>query len=319
MDLPADTQMRWLVRRSATLLRLGAEPVRGLVQPNGTFFPDRFDGSPTSIETLLARIQDHAGLGDVKSELAIVTPEGEQVGGSCSSGACGPGGKLDVRIDRVARREDGTYQVTVATGEVRNPTILTTALVRSVASMFLSEVEGYDELEAAEREPATDLAATLLGFGVLVANGSYIYMKGCGSVQVHSATRLPVAEAALALAIYCGLHGEAPRTAARHLEVTPRALFDEASVWASSNAATIRLLRSDPEVVEQDDFKLGPARSWLGRVFAGKRKTTTAATSDDLAELERTLGEAAPASPRIARDPKRAKRLEEIKGLLDEA
>jgi hypothetical protein len=224
-----------------------------------------------------------------------------------------------VRIDRVARDEAGHYQVTVGTGEVRHPTILTTALVRSVASMFLSEVGGYDELDEAEREPVTDLAAVMLGFGVLVANGSYIYMKGCGSVQVHSATRLPVAEAALALAIYCALHGEPPRNAAKHLEVTPRELFDEASVWSSSNAAAVRLLRSDPALVEDDEFTLGPARSWLGRIFAGKRKSTALPTSDDLAELERALAEAPSAAPRATRDPKRAQRLAEIKGLLDEA
>ena len=319
MDLPAETQMRWVLRRMATLMRLGAEPVRGLVLPNGTFFPDRFDGSPPALQLLLARIQDHAGLGDLDAELRIVTPEGEQVGGGCGSGACGPGGKLDVRIDRVARDEHGHYQVTVGTGEVRHPTILTTALVRSVASMFLSEVGGYEELDEAEREPVTDLAAVMLGFGVLVANGSYIYMKGCGSVQVHSATRLPVAEAALALAIYCALHGEPARSAAKHLEVTPRELFDEASVWATSNAATVRLLRKDAELVEDDEFTLGPARGWLGRLFAAKRKSTAVPTSDELAELERALGEAPAATPRTARDPKRAQRLAEIKGLLDEA
>jgi len=171
----------------------------------------------------------------------------------------------------------------------------------------------------AEREPVTDLAAVMLGFGVLVANGSYIYMKGCGSVQVHSATRLPVAEAALALAIYCALHGEPARSAAKHLEVTPRELFDEASVWATSNAATVRLLRKDAELVEDDEFTLGPARGWLGRLFAAKRKSTAVPTSDELAELERALGEAPAATPRTARDPKRAQRLAEIKGLLDEA
>jgi hypothetical protein len=321
MDLPVEAQIRWVLRRSATLLRLGAEPVRGLIQPTGEFFPDRFDGSPRSLGDLLARVQDHAGLGDLRTELSVVSPEGEEVAkaGGCSTGACGPGGKLDVRIDRVARRQDGSYQVTVGSGEVRNPTVLTTAFIRSVACMFLSEAGAYDELLPEEREPATDLGAVLLGFGVLAANGSYIYMKGCGSVQVHSATRMPVDETTLALAVYCALHGVPERVAARHLAVTPRAHFEEASVWAGSNSAVIRLLRGDPELVEGNDFSLNPPGSWLGRLLRSKKRATARATSDDLAELERSLA-TEPAQPRERApvDPARAKRLAEIKGLVDE-
>ena len=51
MDLPAELQLRWLLRRTAKLLELGAEPVNGLILPTGDFFPDKFDGSgynPTS-------------------------------------------------------------------------------------------------------------------------------------------------------------------------------------------------------------------------------------------------------------------------------
>jgi hypothetical protein len=322
MELPAEARMRWVLRRSATLLGLGAEPVRGLVQPTSEFFPDAFDGSPRAVAGLLARVQDHAGLSDLKAELALVKPDedAQPSGGGCSTGACGGAGKLDARADRLTRRDDGTYLVAVAAGEVRHPTVLTTALVRSVASMFMSESGGYDELPRNEHEPATDLAAVLLGFGVLLSNGSYIYMKGCGSVSVHCATKMPVDEMTLALATYCTLHNLPERIAAKHLETTPRAAFEEAMVWASSNAGVIRLLRGDPEVVEADDFKLAPPGSWLSRLFRGKRRVTATATSDDLAELERSLSESAEKSRASrAADPARAKRLAEIKNLVDDS
>jgi len=316
MDLPAEPQIRWMVRRTAGLLRLGAEPVRGLVLPTGEFFPDRFDGSPASVAALMARVQDHAGLSDLDVELAIVSPEGEAQTVSCSSGACGGTGKIDARLDRITRRNDGSYRVALGAGEVRNATVLTTAMIRSVGFMFMTESGAYDDLPGPEREPATDLVAVLLGFGVLVANGSYIYAKGCGGVQVHSATRMPVDETTLALAIFCKLHQVPERTAAKHLEVTPREHLDEAMVWADSNAAVMRQLRADPEAVEDDDFALSPAGSWLSRLFKSKKPRATRPTEDDLAELERTL---AVGQPKKQLDPARAKRLAEIRDLVDES
>jgi hypothetical protein len=316
MDLPSERQIRWILRRTAALLDLGAEPVRGLVEPNGAFFPDAFDGSPKSVAALLDRMKEHAGLRRLRTELAVVAPEAEAQGSSCSSGACGGSGKIDARLDRVTRRADGSYAVAVAAGEVRSPVVLTTAFVRSIAFMFMSEAGAYEELEPEEREPATDLAAVLLGFGVLVANGSYIYAKSCGGVSVHSATRLPVGEAALALAVFCKLHQVPERLASKHLDPTPREHFDEAAVWAGSNAPVIRLLRADPEAIEVDDYKLSPARSWLARALGiGQKAKVARASDEEMAELERSLAER-----RGARevDPERARRLAEIRALLEE-
>ncbi|HSN96776.1 MAG TPA: hypothetical protein VLS89_00715, partial [Candidatus Nanopelagicales bacterium] len=77
MDLPAETQIRWILRTTAALLEHGAEPVRGLVQPTAEFFPDRFDGSLKAAAAVLGRVQEHAGLSDLPIELAVITPEGE--------------------------------------------------------------------------------------------------------------------------------------------------------------------------------------------------------------------------------------------------
>jgi hypothetical protein len=320
MDLPADLQIRWILRRTATLLSLGAEPVRGLVTPTPEFFPDHFDGSPKSVAALLARVQEHAGLSHLDAELAIVTPEGEQQSvGSCSSGACGAPAAIASRQGRLARRDDGSYVVAVGAGEVKSPVILTTALARAAAAMFMVESSAFEAMTPAEREPATDLAAALLGFGVLVANGSYIYAKGCGGVQVHSATTMPVDELTLALAIFCKLHGVSDRACAKHLALTPRAHFDEAAVWASSNAPVVRMLRADPSVIEADDFKLGSSRSWLARVLGvGKKAAVTRATDDDLASLELSL-KSAPQRAAGPGDAAKARRIAEIRALVDES
>jgi hypothetical protein len=323
MDLPAELQLRWLLRRTAKLLELGAEPVNGLILPTGDFFPDKFDGSPGSFGALMGRIQRHAGLGDLGVDLSLVTPEGEAQTVSCGSGACGGSGKIDTRLDRVVRHDDGTYAVTIGTGEAKNPTVLTTTLVRAVATMFMIECGAYEGEIPADREPLTDLAAVLLGFGVIVANGSYIYMKGCSGVQVHSATRMPVDEVTVALALFCKLHKIEGRSAARYLELTPREHLDEGLVWASSNGALVEMLRAEPEAIEADKFVIAPARSWLSRVLVGigGKKKAAPSAEDDLDALERAFsgGPALPAAKRAPVDTAKARKLAELRALVDES
>jgi hypothetical protein len=320
MDLPGEPQLRWILRRAAALLQQGAEPVAGLIQPTAEFFPDRFDGSPEGLVALTRRIQAHAGLGDLSVELAVVSPEGEAQTVSCSSGACGGTGKIEARLDRVGRREDGSYSVALGAGELRNPTVLTTALVRAVACMFMVEADAYDGILPADREPLTDLAAVLLGFGVLVANGSYLYVKGCGGVQVHSATRMPVDEITVALALFCKLHDVPDRAATRHLELTPREHFDEAWVWASSNAAAVRMLRANPTAFEGDAYSLSPARSWLARVLGVGQKKRPLTPEEEMAAMERSIARGAiQGAPKRALDADKARKLAELRALVDES
>ncbi|UQA55201.1 hypothetical protein [Polyangium aurulentum] len=316
MDLPAEPQIRWILRRTAALLEQGAEPVRGLVLPTASYFPDTFDGSPRAVAALLARVQAHAGLSDLEAELNVVTPEGEVASSGCSSGGCGPGGKIEARLDRVGRRSDGSYVVAVGTGEVGNPMVLTTALARSVACMFMTEAGAYDDMPPEDRERATDLAGVLLGFGVLLANGSHVVVKGCGGSKVHSATRMTVEEAGLSLAIFCGLFGVEPRAAAKHLDPGPREGFDLGTTWAESNATLVRRLRTDARSIARDEFVLGEARGWLSRVL-GIGKSKRAATADEtISALERSMRSAA---PKKQIDPERSKKLAELRALVDES
>ncbi|MDI3284367.1 hypothetical protein [Polyangium sp. 15x6] len=315
MDLPAEPRVRWILHRAAALLEQGAEPVRGLVLPTADYFPDPFDGTPNAVAKLLERVQALAGLSDLTVELTLVTPEGEAMSTGCGSGACGSGGKIEARLDRVGRRPDGSYVVAVGTGEVRDPVVLTTALVRSVACMFMTEADAYDGLSAAEREPVTDLAGVLLGFGVLLANGSHVVVKGCGGAKIHSATRLTTNELTLALAMFCKLFGTDGRIATRHLDAVPRERFAESETWARANAAVVRRLREDPEGIQSDAFVLDQAEGWMSRLFGFGRSKRAPTAEETLSELERSMRASA---PKKTVDPERAKKLAELRALVDE-
>jgi hypothetical protein len=317
MDLPAEPQLRWILRHTATLLELGAEPVRGLVLPSGEFFPDRFDGSPAAVAALMTRVQGHAGLSDLEVELAIVTPEGNARTVSCSSGACGAGA-IDVKLERVVRRDDGGYTVAIGAGEIKSPVVLTTSMVRAVACMFMTEADAYHGTLPADREPLTDLAGVLLGFGVLLANGSYLYVKGCGGVQVHSATRMPVDEITVALGLFCRLFDVPERAAKKHLELTPAEHFDEGYAWASSNATVVRMLRKSPDAVRAGEYALSPSRSWLARALGVGARKRPATAEEELATLERSLLGSS-AAKKQAPDAAKAKKLAELRALVDES
>ncbi len=317
MDLPAEPRIRWMLHRTAALLEQGAEPVRGIILPTEEYFPDVFDGSPQSVVALMKRIQTHAGLSDLNVELQFVTPEGETASaGGCGSGACGPGGKIETRLDRVGRRKDGSYVISIGTGEVGHPVVLTTALVRAVASMFMTEADAYNDVRPEDREPATELAATMLGFGVLVANGSHVVVKGCGGSKVHSATKLTTDELTLALAVFCRSFGVDMRTAHKHLDSVPRESFDRAETWVRANGAVVRRLRDDPEGIRNDRFVLDQAEGWMSRIFGFGRGKRGLTAEETLSELERTLPAATTRKPM---DPERAKKLAEMRALVDES
>lgn len=179
VDLPRDERLRWLVEKCAALVAGGAEPVNGLILPNGKFFPDAFDGGVRGVRKLLARVVKHAGLSDIPFALHVPKPAEDILsgGGGCSSGACGTSAPRQERFQRIAESDDG-YTVTILPQEVKNPTTLTVAMVRAVSHAFLKEASLYEEFDHGESELAIDLAGTMLGFGVLLANGSYLYSKG---------------------------------------------------------------------------------------------------------------------------------------------
>lgn len=314
MELPSETQIRWLFRSTARLLAAGAEPVRGLVLPTGAYFPDAFDGTPKAVAALCARIQEHAGLSDIPTEVNIAAADGSVQKASCSSGACGGGGGFETKVDRVQRHPDGSYAIGVGAGEVRNGTALTTVLTRAVSLIFLVESGALETTLPRDVEATTDLAATLLGFGVLVTNGSHIYMKGCSGVQVHSATKMGVEDLGLALALFCALHEIPDSLAAKHLETSPREAFDEGSVWVASNRKLVKLLRSDPTAIEDDRYSLSEARSWLARALGiGKKKQVT--PEEELAQIEKWVQ-----NPKVKKavDPAKAARLAEIRAFMEE-
>lgn len=334
MELPwSDEQARWTVRRAATLARLGAEPVGPFVHPDARFFPDRFDRSPDSVGKLFERMKEHVGLADTETEVLLVDPDDGNVVSSCSSGGCGTSAVKTLAGDRVSAHADGSFSLRVATSEITHPTVLTTIFSRALGQIFLLEVDGLKRFAKDERAAAGDLAATLMGLGILVANGSAIQVKGCGGIKVHSATSLGAPQAVLGLALACererlrGPSGEArvgtAQALERSLDPVPKVILGLARDLFRENADIVRRIDagdSMSEGLERGEFSLRAPGSSIGgklKKLFGFKKTVDVDPIEAL-EREAALSQATASEKRLPSRQKDA-RLDEIRALVDES
>ncbi|HEY4105156.1 MAG TPA: hypothetical protein VGM44_14760 [Polyangiaceae bacterium] len=319
MELPESDVQRALVQSYALLIRgleLGEASSR-LVLPNGEFFPDIFTGDEASLQKLLDRLLEHAGL----SEMAISARFYGTADESCGSGVCGSCGPAQAEPESIERLVDAGefWQVNVLPAEARQAVALSSALCRAIALAVLREADCPPRLDL---DLAIDLTAVALGFGVILLEGSHIYRKSCGGPSIGRVTALGPTELGLVLALHAAVREEPLRQVDKYLSATQRDAFAEAKVWADSNAELWAKLRKDPERVARGEFELKESSSWLGRLF-GKtiRRAPSADSASTIEELEAAL-ESAPIrsaterpSPHKPVDPK----LEEIRRLVDEA
>jgi hypothetical protein len=315
MDLPGIDVRRALVSAYASVserLELLEAP-RPLVLPNGEFFPDAFTGDEASVQRLLDRMLEHAGL----SDMAVVARFWGEDEAACGTGACGGCGPAAAEPESVERLLDAGefWQVNVLPGETRDPVALSSALCRAIALAVLREADSPPT--NLPLDLAVDLTAVALGFGVLLLEGSHIYRKSCGGPSIGRVTALGPVELALALVLAAAASGQSLRKVSKHLSATQQEAFAEARVWADSNPTLGPLLRQNPERVARGEFELREPASWLGRWLGAKaRRAPTAETASTLEELEAALqSSTATRSAPKALDPK----FEEIRRLVDEA
>jgi hypothetical protein len=129
------------------------------------------------------------------------------------------------------------------------------------------------------------------------------------------ATKLPVEELGLALAIHCKLFRENPRAARKHLDLTPRSHFDEGCAWAESNAKLVELIRSDPEAVRAGSYSLNASRGWFSRLIGMGRSKSPSVPTDD--ELDRVAAELD--KKRKPVDEEKARKMAALRELVDDS
>lgn len=272
MQLPPLQVMRAVVQRYCRLLHRYRADIgqRPLVLPNSRYFPDQFLADVDSIQTLVRRMQVHAGLDDIPVTVEVVDESTPPPVSSCSSGACVP--QSATGLERLVDMGDA-WLLRVSAAELRHPIALTTNLVRSLSFVFLVESQRDGERLEPPVDVTADLVAVALGFGPLMLQGSYIYAKGCSGPQVASVTKIAVNELAVVVALFSllGEHPVAP--ALKELDITQRTLLSEAYELLRANPALIQHIRSAPLEVSTLPFELAPSRGFIGRLFSPRKSS----------------------------------------------
>jgi hypothetical protein len=338
MDLPPLPALRGVVERVARLRwRLGDElGQRPLVLPTAAFFPDEFRGDVASVRRLVTRMKRHAGIADIPTRTRVVGLD-EEAGG-CADGSCAPGragahgcgsgcGAAHVEptapVERLVDAGD-TWRIAIPAEEIRSPVVLGTNLARLLSFVFLAETLPEGQSVDPPADVTADLTGVLLGFGVLLLQGSYIYRKSCGGPSIARATKLGTGELAVATALFAKLGGHSARAAQRELDTTPATALGAARSWVDSNPALVEALRDDPARVARGDFPLSDTRPWLVRVLGRKDRAerddglgVDGLTEGSLPELDDLLA-TLPTTPRAPRATTRPVD-DELKSLVAEA
>lgn len=334
MQLPDLAGRAELTRRYAHLLghfaaELGQRP---LVLQNGRFFPDPYERDEPSVARLLCRLQAHAGMGDIPTQVRVLALEPGLGGGACSSGACAPVQVSETPATaRIEELGDG-WLVNVFDAELQHPVGLTTQLARALGRIFLAESASAETPVEAPVDITSELAAVALGFGPLLLEGSYIYAKSCGGPSVTQLTKLSVGELAVACSLFIAVGAHSGRSALGYLSTTQRALLSEANDWAASNARVIDQLRTNPGQLATRAPELRDARPWLLRLFDRPRRSEASLEQAlsgglgdaELLELARSLDPRKAGESTSARAERQAagpasKDRDELRALVDDA
>lgn len=270
-----DAAIRTLARRYAAIveeldLEVG-EPL--LVLPTAEFFPDRFTGDEASLGLLAARIQGYAGLEDVRVDARLTGAAAAKLDsggcgtGGCGSGACSTGPEPDVAVPRLIRTEAG-YALNVPGSELGHSIVLTARLATAFGAVALAERR--DEADSGEPGDA-ELAATALGFGVLLLEASYLYSKSCGGPSVQCATSVGLDELSVVFALSVAREGQSMRDALAELGTTQRALVKSAWSVVEESPGLVEMLRKSPLRAARGDFRLRDGGSLLSRLFKRSR------------------------------------------------
>jgi hypothetical protein len=259
------------------------------VLPNAEFFPDRFTGDAASVERLAARMQGYAGLEGLEIGTRLVGEPAVASGSSCGTGACsvpgcGPMASDGEKGPRIERTNDG-YLFRVPSEELGHSIVLTARLATAFGAVTLVERHPRGAALAAHQVEA-ELAATALGFGVLLLEASYLYSKSCGGPNVQRATALPTDELAGLFVLSAAREEQPLKVALAELGTTQRAAVREAWTFIEESPGLVRDLRERPERVARGNFSLRDGGSFFSKLFGrGKRPAAPSESEREAAAL----------------------------------
>lgn len=197
----------WLLRNTGGFAKFLET---ALVLPTEEHFPDRGLKGHAAVAALFRRVRDHAGMADWP---CTVEPVSEK--------------------PRIETDESGRIPVFTYVREGLEPIALVADFARDFARYLVVTIEEPPPGGEAMREPALELAAIFMGFGVFLANAA---MSAPGGA-------LNEGERVHALALFCLLQRTPPEAADEHLNPHLRKYLRLAARDLTAYEARFRALR----------------------------------------------------------------------------
>ena len=233
---------RWLMRNAGGYAVFRSTP---LVLPTDEFFPDKGLRGHDGVRALFDRVRHHAGMAEWPCELrAQEEDEPHHIAEM-------------VNVQRSSESAAGTFSIGGETSAVpvitynpaisRDPMALVATFAHELAhylcATFPEEPPGGEPMH----EPATDLTAVFMGFGIFLANSSFKFDQFSEGTTLgwRAGTQgyLPESELIFALAICCSLHEDPWKDQLIHLDNHLRPILKKAMKQLESHAVELAALR----------------------------------------------------------------------------
>jgi hypothetical protein len=211
-----------------------------VVLPDADHFPDVFDGSEPSVETLVHRVCVYMLIDRARIKLEIFPDEAEELRENSL---------WSIQTNRPAgiyfghqsvMDEDGKAVIALKSSVLKDPIVLVATVAHELGHLILLG-DGHMDGNTPDHEPMTDLLTVFLGLGIFTANSAARFQQhdhggGWHSWSMRRLGYLTQEVYGYALAKFAAERGEIKPNWTRHLSTNVRAYFKRSSAWLAKNA-----------------------------------------------------------------------------------
>ncbi len=221
--LPDLAAREWIATRLRTLAAqlhdVEATQAPQLIMPSSRM-PVDLDG----LFDLLCAMQEELGQADLEFTLLEASEQAPQLPKDFSTLGDPSGQLLHTAFGR------GEYVLLYTPTLFKKKELLAASVARELGRMAIHQHDGHQGIETKDMEADSELAAIILGLGVWVANGSYLFENsccggGCGVDLRGLRTGLSMPEACFATALDGQRKGVGRRAVTKHLSPTQKSAF----------------------------------------------------------------------------------------------
>lgn len=214
-----------------------------VILPELEHFPDRFDRSEASLDSIFRRVADYMRVDPDSIELTLFD-QGADVSSSllpyASGQSAGAGGIY-------CHSPEEKTEISINASKLADPLALVATLAHELGHVILLR-PGLVDRDAEDMEPLNDLLTVYLGFGVFNANAVLQFRQYTNNEsQGWSARRLGYLSEELfgyALARFAFERKERKPSWAKHLTTNVSTYFKRSSAWLEANGSPLSLHRN---------------------------------------------------------------------------